>query len=705
MRRLLAIAIVLPAAMFAAAMAAEVQAVRISVPGEGVLRISAAELSTMGLPSDNLFVYTGGRGMDYVRTADGIDIYCAPFRSVYDARRSILVSRTALPYPGTSKPLTPSSAGAGSSFLSKGTAKKLLPGPDWYTETSHVEEDQYYLSGLTKAVPGEDHWFYSTILTPGKSLTLNVPARGPLAAGDASLTVALRGCSDAAGVRPDHCIEVKLNGQRLGEMLWNGYTRLEQAFTVPAGLAGEGNNVLSLTSQPLPGVVYDFVMADWVKLTYPRRLAADGDRLAARFDLPANTRLVAGGFSGPDIIGLDVTDPASPSWLKLTIAQEGATWSAEWVAAYAGPRHYVLAGPTGRLAGTPVRSSTDPLEAWRTGGHINIVVSHADHLSAANRLAELHGGSAARVRVYDAEDVYDAFSCGQRLPEAIRALARHHQPQYLCLVGDTSADMAGRLKAPASGLLPSFLVQGDHFEEASDNLFGCIGNNDEYPDIAVGRLPARTLAEANVMVDKIAARMACEWSDYGGVQSALVVGDNDQAIFLQGAAEMADLFSWGATERIMFSDYASAAAIRAAIVAGWPRNPRYFAYYGHAASTYLGKSKVLRDADVANLKAAELPAGIMLCCLAGCFNLTAGTDSLAEKMLKTPDRGVSALIAPSGMSAPEGQLILGRELAKLIQNEPGIPMGRALMLAKSRMPTAHADVLRSFNLLGDPAMR
>jgi hypothetical protein len=681
------------------------RAVRFTAPAEGVVRISAGQLAGWGM-AGRAYVYTGGRGIDYVRTRGGLEVYVAPYASRYDLERSFVVANRPLPYPGSSAPLRAGRGGEGFArygrFFKRPRPPIAVPGPDSYVHTVHVEEDQIYIGGLTGGREDEDHWFYSTFLMPGRSLELPVELPGPLAGGDVRLTVALRGGTDVAGVAPDHRVEVRFNGQMVGEMLWNGYVRLESTFQLPAGLAAAGVNTVTLSGAAAPGVPFDLALADWVEVSYSRRLAAAADAFRAAIDAGPGRRLTVAGFSGPEVIAFDVTDPARPELLELTAAPADGAWSASWITLRGGERHYVLAGPAGRLAGGGPRSA-DPLEARRRGGHRYLIVSHADHLAPAARLAALHGGRRGRVRVYDVRDVYDAFACGQQVPAAIRALVRHHAPGHLCLVGDSSGDMRGLLGDPGSGLVPSFLVQGPHFQEASDNLFGCL-DGDEYPEVAVGRLPCRTPAEAEAMIDKVEARLAAGGS-YGGAPTSLVVGDDDQRIFVEGAAEMAGMLSWGGARTVMFSDYASPGEIRAEILSGWAESPEFFVYYGHAATTYLGKGKVLRNADVPELAAERLPAGVILGCMAGHFNFTAGNDSLAERMVKEPGRGVSGLVCPSGMSAPEGQLLLGRELARALRDHPGMSLGQALVAAKRRLPAAHLDVVRSFNLLGDPKLR
>lgn len=675
-------------------------AVRLTSSGEGIVRLSPAELAGWGLkPGGPVYVYTDGRGLDYRRTpGGGVEFYSAPFESLYARERAFLVSNRALAARGSSDEASARPVPA----RGRHAAPRAAPGS--YVETCHVEEDQFYYSGLAGAAAGEEHWFYSYFLMPGRRLTLTANLSGPLAAGPGRLVVALRGGIDTAGKAPDHRVAVSVNGTAVGEALWDGTRRQEAAFDVPAGLLVEGPNAVELAGQALPGVPFDVVLVDWIEASYPRTLTARGDRLEFDFKSPKVPQAFAvGGFSGADVVGFDVTDPEAPRRLALAVKRSGDSWTAEFCERYAGAHRYALAGPSGRLAPTSGRAA-DPWSARRAGACSYLAVSHADYMPAAERLAALHG-TPRQARALEATRVYDAFGCGQPVPGAIREAVKFTGARHLCLVGDATGDPRGLLGAVPGGTLPSCFSQDDTFEDASDGLMGCT-NGDGWPEAAVGRLPVRSLAEANVMVDKAAARLDQTASGYGGDEAALVVGDNDQAIFEEGALEMAGLFTWGAVEKVMFSDYGGdPAAIRAAILSGWGRKPRFFVYYGHGASTYLGKGQVLRTTDVPALDAGgDLPAGVVMCCLAGFYNFTNGSDSLAERLVKEPGRGLCAAVAPSGMCPPELQRDLGREVIRAL-NE-GKTLGQALVIAKRKLPAeAGASVRGSFNLLGDPALR
>jgi len=548
------------------------------------------------------------------------------------------------------------------------------------------------------------------MLTPGKKLQLTAALAGPLAAGTARVVVALRGATDAGGGRVNHSTAVNFNGVKVGEVVWAGLARREVGFDLPAGLAVEGANTVELVRQALPGITTDTVAVDWVEVHYPRALKAVSDRLS--LNVPAvstpgvdSKRVVVDGFSGPGIVGLDVTAPSAPQLLTLTVRETAAGWSAEWASPAGAAQRVVLAGPAGLLAPASSRSA-DPWTCRDAGRVTYLVVTHENYQTQADALAAIHAGHGMSTRVFPATAVYDAFGCGQPVPEAIRALAAQVRPVYLCLVGDATADPKGNLGAVTAGMIPCFFAQGAFFEEPSDNPFGCMDTFDDYPEIAVGRLPVRSAAEAQAIVDKTTLRQASVSTGQSDIKAALMVTDNAMALFASTSSDMEAQFTrWGTVDKVPFANYATTAAIRAAIVAGWTAKPRYFTYSGHASATALGNNSALRTTDVATLNSGgELPAGVILACLAGYFNFTTGSDSLAEKLLKEPARGVCTLVAPAGMSAPEGQRILGREIAAAIADGRATSLGRALLLAKRRLPLGHSDVLRSFNLLGDPAL-
>jgi hypothetical protein len=102
------------------------------------------------------------------------------------------------------------------------------------------------------------------------------------------------------------------------------------------------------------------------------------------------------------------------------------------------------------------------------------------------------------------------------------------------------------------------------------------------------------------------------------------------------------------------------------------------------------------------------PVLLALGCLSGYFGHPAGMDSLAEGLLLAPNKGVSAALSPSGLtSTPEQQVLSEAWLNALVQDR--LTLGEALLRAQQAVsqslpPQQATVVIRTFNLLGDPAL-
>ncbi len=109
------------------------------------------------------------------------------------------------------------------------------------------------------------------------------------------------------------------------------------------------------------------------------------------------------------------------------------------------------------------------------------------------------------------EEVYDAFGFGEVSPEAIHdflSFAYHHwtapSPRYVLLLGEATSDpkefIAGR---PRKDLLPTALARTSYLWTASDPALASVNGEDLLPDLAIGRLTANSLDEAQAAVQKI----------------------------------------------------------------------------------------------------------------------------------------------------------------------------------------------------------
>lgn len=153
-----------------------------------------------------------------------------------------------------------------------------------------------------------------------------------------------------------------------------------------------------------------------------------------------------------------------------------------------------------------------------------VVVTHPDFKAQAEELAQWHQAkNGYRTCVVTTEEIYNVFSSGVQDPSAIRVFMKNlyenstedNKPKYLLLFGDVSYDYKNLLSTN-SNFLPTlapplrdgwsqergFLGDDDFaFLEAGEGYWNGTAKGDM--DVAVGRLPVCTVAEAQAMVRKI----------------------------------------------------------------------------------------------------------------------------------------------------------------------------------------------------------
>jgi len=97
-----------------------------------------------------------------------------------------------------------------------------------------------------------------------------------------------------------------------------------------------------------------------------------------------------------------------------------------------------------------------------------------------------------------------------------------------------------------------------------------------------------------------------------------------------------------------------------------------------------------------------LPFVVSMTCLNGFFQ-DVYSDSLAEALLKAKQGGAVAVWASSGLTEPDKQAVMNKELVRLLFNGETLTLGEAAKRAKAAV--SDPDVRRTWILFGDPTMR
>lgn len=575
------------------------------------------------------------------------------------------------------------------------------PAASYYLDTVEVEHNGEY----SFSAP-EDPWFdrYLTAWGAPTQTDLELSLDHVVAGAPASLTVALWGVTDWPQ-SPDHHLVVSLNGTQLADELFDGLADHPVTAVLPVGTFAEGTNALTLLQPGDTGVPYDYVALESYSITYPRAFVARNDSLGFASD---GGRFVVEGFASGDIVAY--RKDASGAVTRLAGIQiSGAVggYSANLPGAGAGATYLVASGDGVAAPGLSMARDT----AYLTSGAADyLVISHPDFMGGLDSLVQLHEAQGMTVKVADVRDVFDRFGYGIFDPIALRDYvayaAANMGTRFVLLVGGDSYDYFDYSGVGAISFVPTLYARsGEYVNFApADALLGDT-DGDGIQDLAVGRMPVRTLAELTQAIDRT---LAYESKSYR--RTAVFSADGFDA----GSATSFTAYSEGfraglggdwETERA-YVDNDGVVLAKSKLVNAVNGGVAFTSFIGHSGPTVWTFQGLFRSADAAALENEGAPTVVSQY---GCWNayfVSPAYDSLAHAFLLSGDRGAAAVLGATTLTENRSDRLLGNVLTPLLA-EPGRMIGDAVVEAKRRLAVSHPgldDIQVGFTVLGDPAL-
>lgn len=365
-----------------------------------------------------------------------------------------------------------------------------------------------------------------------------------------------------------------------------------------------------------------------------------------------------------------------------------------------------------------------------------VVVAHPSLLSEAQRIATLHEifDDISTITVTDRQ-VYNEYSSGKQDPMALRTFlrdlkARHpgEPPRWMLLMGSGTYDnrhLLGGDNVPTVVTYETpYSFDEDGVSYCSDDIMGYLspngrGANNETMEVSIGRLPAKSLAEARHMVNKIEGYLTRrdlltngergDWRNYvtlladdadpgrptdsAFAHSSEVVASNINRNYPQLNIDKIYADSYHQSSGAIGSYYPDLNnALRQRINKGC----LLLNYIGHGSSSYIGTERYIELSDVNSYSNVDrLPLFVTSTCTYGRFDLP-DIVSGAEAFLLAPAGAVAVISASRPISHIER---FNNDVIQFALN-PNNTIGDALRLAKNRTVVA-----QSIGLMGDPALR
>lgn len=645
---------------------------------------------------------------------------------------------------------------------------------------ARIEQDNVFKANLPAYnIPNTyPRWYWtevSSLFTTEYTVYQVLPA--PVTSGyNATLRVRLQGSSSVSSVNPDHRVWVALNGQTAGLVAWDGQTPILREFQVPSAWLRRGLNEVTLAFESQPGVASDSFFLDWIEIDYQHSLQALNDQLVWTAAGGGRREFLVQGMTAQDGLAFDVSNPMAPVRLtgvqtvphtaqpdRVAAAQplavaanqhqvflpiagapgpaSSAAYDLKFAVTSATLRSYAIGrvatapriAPLSRDTGSTLRSTANRADY--------LLISHREMWPAAEALANHRRSRGLTVALVDVQDVYDEWSNGRLDPRAIRDFVAHAYgnwqspaPSYLMLLGGAHYDYRMRTGLTSRPIhVPTYYACADPFtcDVPVENEFVTVSGSDRMPDLALGRLPARTLAEATVMVNKTISYetnpppgswastltfVADNYRDANGVPDP---AGNFEAL---SNGTMALVPGQYTANRVYFDPYPSddngepyryrtATATTDAIVAAVNNGVAILNYIGHAGTTTWAHEAILRARDTGRndvtrfANGPRLPIVLDMACASGNFAEPELTG-IEVMMLAWTNGGSVAGWAATGFGVATGHDSLHRGFYQAVFRDNVRTLGLATAAGKLSLFSSgrNLDLLDTFDLLGDPAL-
>ncbi|MGH7372524.1 MAG: C25 family cysteine peptidase, partial [Candidatus Methylomirabilales bacterium] len=324
---------------------------------------------------------------------------------------------------------------------------------------------------------------------------------------------------------------------------------------------------------------------------------------------------------------------------------------------------------------------------------------------------ELRQSQGLVTRAVSLEEVFAQFGHGETSPLAIKEFLEYAyqfwadpSPRYVLLLGDASYDPKDHLKTGFKDWVPGFPVKTSFLWTVSDPAYAAVNGEDLLPDLALGRLPAGSVEEAQRLIQKVLA------FEHGGGNfdgSAVLVADNADLAgnFEQDAEEIANtLLARRNPRKIYYSQ--QGANSRTKIREAFDEGASLMSYVGHGSTVVWAGENIFNYQDVNTLASQpQQPLLLTLNCLNGFFHLPS-LNSLSEAFLKAEGKGAIAAFSPSGLSVNDAAHRFHKALLQEILSGRHERLGDAVLAAQKTYVDSGAfpELLSIYHLFADPAL-
>ncbi len=376
-----------------------------------------------------------------------------------------------------------------------------------------------------------------------------------------------------------------------------------------------------------------------------------------------------------------------------------------------------------------------------------VIISPDKYKEQAQRLADAHSYyEGISCYVLNQDMIFNEFSSGTPDPTAIRSFlkmmydrgvndSKYVAPRYLLLFGDGSYDNRGVSKPVGSvdhNLVMTYqysngansYVADDYYGMLEDNLKGSFSIINSTYNVAVGRLPFTTAAEANGVVDKLVNYMKNDQFGNWKNKAMLIADDNEASNngnpsfssyheFLLLSEKLANIIHSNSPsvviKKLYHDSYQRVAEssgnryldVERLIFDNANEGTFFINYIGHSNTVNWAAEKTFTQSQVSALSNKKL--GIWFAASCEFSEYDSYSTSCGESLVLSPNGGALAVVAsPLKVYANQSDEVNRNFINALYSRPENGTLGDAIITAKNAVKM---EIRVMYPLLGDPAIR
>lgn len=537
----------------------------------------------------------------------------------------------------------------------------------------------------------------------------------------AQIEFKLFGVTDFPGSAQDHHLRINWNDENIIDAWDDGHADMNYSSHLNVI---DPNNTLTFELPLDTGFNFDLINLESVAITYNRKLVADLSQYQFKVEWLNNDdmnddMIFAHGFESFTGQGFYVTNVTDENFRVYAIDQNGLptelidiersidSGSAQILVPQVNDiNRYIVIQNEEYL--TPLLKESHHSDVLLTGAAEYLMISHPAFINDLTPLKSYHENNNISVKVVNVYDIYEQYSASRLDAQAIKSYIKDAVNvlgvKMVLLVGGDSYDYHDYLSLGSLSFIPTLYKPTSEILRYTPTDSALVDfNDDNVPDVPLGRFPVRTVDELSNLIQKTMQYAQKTYQD-----SILFVADNTEpdASFTSYSEDMIQALPQHWSFASAYLDNKSTDEIKNDIFNHSDSGLAMLNFFGHSGPSRWAFEGVFDANNAAAMTNFDRPTVVNQW---GCWNtyfVSPFANTLAHKFLLSGTNGAAAVLGPSTLTKVASEQILGNLSLPLLMT-PNMTIGQAMIQAKQTMAEDNPDnldVLLGHSLLGDPAL-